>query len=203
MSRLSVVELYFRSSYITVVRDEITGTYLHTPIVPENHSSKGRLWRWRQQLPPEHWHTPARPRRLVSIFLALKPLKMRNYLHDWNCLCTKLSALLLFPVSDDCNAAQSPCSVHECPPGKQCYLQQVQCVAAPCLPVPACKDQDYDYNWCVTAVRCISHYVLVCTRAIRISGRSHVQILTLKPGIMIETFEYFSKYLRESAATIS
>ncbi|XP_023725099.1 uncharacterized protein LOC111874108 [Cryptotermes secundus] len=51
------------------------------------------------------------------------------------------------PFSDDCNAAHSPCSVHECPPGKQCYLQQVQCVAAPCLPVPACKDQDYDdYN---------------------------------------------------------
>ncbi|KDR10414.1 uncharacterized protein LOC110837993 [Zootermopsis nevadensis] len=51
------------------------------------------------------------------------------------------------PFADDCNAAQSPCAVHSCPPGKTCYLQQVQCIAAPCLPVPACKDQDYDeYN---------------------------------------------------------
>jgi hypothetical protein len=144
--------------------------------VPEKHSSKGRLWRWRHQLPPKHWHSPVRPRRLVSIFLVLKSLKIR--IHDWNskkpvwCLwgasCIKLSALLLFPVSDDCNAAHSPCSVHECPPGKQCYLQQVQCVAAPCLPVPACKDEDYDYNWPITAVHCASHYVLVRTRGVGI-----------------------------------
>lgn len=49
--------------------------------------------------------------------------------------------------ADNCNAAHSPCAVHACPPGKVCYLQQVQCIAAPCPPVPACKDQDYDdYN---------------------------------------------------------
>ncbi|PSN37527.1 hypothetical protein C0J52_14907 [Blattella germanica] len=49
--------------------------------------------------------------------------------------------------SDSCNVAQSPCAVHSCPSGKKCYLQQVQCIQAPCPPVPACKDEDYDdYN---------------------------------------------------------
>ena len=69
----------------------------------------------------------------------------------------KLSTLLCFPVADNCNAAHSPCAVHACPPGKVCYLQQVQCIAAPCPPVPACKDQDYnDYNWVITSVQSMS-----------------------------------------------
>jgi len=68
----------------------------------------------------------------------------------------KLSTRLCLPVADNCNAAHSPCAVHDCPPGKVCYLQQVQCIAAPCHPVPACKDQDYDYNWFTTPVQLIS-----------------------------------------------
>ena len=76
-------------------------------------------------------------------------------------ICTrwlpKLSTLLCLSVADNCNAAHSPCAVHDCPPGKVCYLQQVQCIAAPCPPVPACKDQDYDdYNWLSTPVQLIS-----------------------------------------------
>lgn len=58
--------------------------------------------------------------------------------------------------ADNCNAALSPCAVHACPPGKVCYLQQVQCIAAPCHAVPACRDQDYDYNWFTTPVQLIS-----------------------------------------------
>ncbi|XP_069678493.1 uncharacterized protein [Periplaneta americana] len=47
--------------------------------------------------------------------------------------------------ADSCSKGQNPCSVHSCPSGKVCYLQQVQCVQAPCPPVPACKSEDYDY----------------------------------------------------------
>ncbi|XP_047116870.1 uncharacterized protein LOC124797851 [Schistocerca piceifrons] len=48
--------------------------------------------------------------------------------------------------ADRCSPAANACSVHECPPGRECYLQQVQCATADCPPIPACRDPDYDYD---------------------------------------------------------
>ncbi|KAK3907092.1 TxMEKL-P2 [Frankliniella fusca] len=49
---------------------------------------------------------------------------------------------------DRCAAqTQGACAVHYCPPDKECYLQVVQCVTAPCPPLPACRPKnsnDYD-----------------------------------------------------------
>ncbi|XP_068083882.1 uncharacterized protein [Anabrus simplex] len=51
------------------------------------------------------------------------------------------------PYADSCSKEDNPCSLHQCPEDQTCYLHQVQCVQAPCPPVPACRSSDYeDYD---------------------------------------------------------
>ncbi|XP_054278800.1 uncharacterized protein LOC128997220 [Macrosteles quadrilineatus] len=53
------------------------------------------------------------------------------------------------PYSDSCVSASNPCNFYDCPPNKECYLQEVQCLQSPCKPIPACRSKDaadYDYN---------------------------------------------------------
>lgn len=61
--------------------------------------------------------------------------------------CSGCCSLGACASHDRCNAmSQGACAVHYCPPDKECYLQSVQCVTAPCPPVPACRPKNNDYD---------------------------------------------------------
>ncbi|KAG8301108.1 hypothetical protein J6590_060884 [Homalodisca vitripennis] len=46
------------------------------------------------------------------------------------------------------------CADIKCGPGRECYLQQVQCVRAPCYPIPSCRPDRCDLILCASPKIC-------------------------------------------------
>ncbi|GMT07976.1 hypothetical protein PENTCL1PPCAC_30151, partial [Pristionchus entomophagus] len=53
--------------------------------------------------------------------------------------------------------AQPSCNGHECPVGKRCVMQTVQCFAPPCDPLPTCvSDSTECVPPCPSGQKCLS-----------------------------------------------